>query len=113
QALLLSAIVSSTDAAAVFLLLRVGGISLRDRVRSTLEIESSTNDPMAILLTLGLVELAIGKGSDAPALAMAITFAKQMGIGAVIGAIGGFIVVQVINRVELERGLYPLMVLGL
>ncbi len=113
HALLLSAIVSSTDAAAVFFLLRVGRINLRDRVRSTLEIESSTNDPMAILLTLGLVELAVGIGSETPALSMAITFAKQMGIGAITGAIGGFVIVQIVNRVELERGLYPLMVLGL
>ena len=69
QSFLLGAVVSSTDAAAVFFLLRVGGIHLRDRVRSVLEVESGCNDPMAIFITVTLVELiAMGdaaRGRDA------------------------------------------------
>ncbi len=113
EGLLLGAIVSSTDAAAVFFLLRVGGIHLRDRVRSTLEIESGTNDPMAIFLTLALVGMLAGGGDAVGFGALALSFALQMGIGGAAGALGGWLIVQAVNRVELERGLYPLVVLGL
>jgi cell volume regulation protein A len=112
--MLIGAIVSSTDAAAVFFLLRVGGITLRDRVRSTLEIESSSNDPMAIFLTLTLVEvIAQGASSDALTWALAQSFLLQMGLGALAGLVGGRLIVRTVNRVDLEQGLYPIVVISL
>lgn len=115
EALLLGAILGSTDAAAVFFLLRVGGITLRDRVRSTLEIESGTNDPMAIFLTLILVELAVsGLFSEALSWELLRRFGVQIALGGVMGALGGYALVQTINRLEfIERGLYPLLSLSL
>ncbi|MBF0373819.1 MAG: potassium/proton antiporter [Alphaproteobacteria bacterium] len=111
--LLLAAIVSSTDAAAVFFLLRVGGIHLRDKIRSTLEIESGSNDPVAILLTLVLAEMAVG-GIDAvePA-AMALTLVASLAGGLAAGAVGGFLIVGVVNRFRLDAGLVPVVVLAL
>ena len=114
QALLMGAIVSPTDAAAVFFLMRVGGITVRDRVRATLEIESGTNDPMAIFLTATLVAVLAGEGAGASlGWSLAESFALQLGLGAAFGAVGGLAIVQAVDRVELEPGLYPLVVLGL
>jgi cell volume regulation protein A len=114
EALLLGAIVSSTDAAAVFLLLRVGGITVRDRVRSTLEIESGSNDPIAILLTVSLVEIvAGGAGGERPVLGVLRTFAVDGSIGIALGIAGGFAIVQAVNRIRLDAGLYPVLVLAL
>ncbi|HET6468567.1 MAG TPA: potassium/proton antiporter [Geminicoccaceae bacterium] len=114
EALLMGAVVGSTDAAAVFFLLRVGGITLRERVRSTLEIESGSNDPMAIFLTITLVELLLERHGEAElAWTLARTFVLQFGVGAALGLAGGWLIVQVVNRVELEQGLHPLVVLSL
>jgi len=113
EALLVGAVVGSTDAAAVFFLLRVGGITVRERVRATLEVESGSNDPMAILLTLTLVTLLVEGWTDEPALALAGFFAQQFGLGIALGLAGGWLIAQIVNRVDLEPGLYPLMVLSL
>jgi potassium/hydrogen antiporter len=114
EAFLMGAIVSSTDAAAVFFLLRVGGITIRDKVRSTLEVESGSNDPMAIFLTIMFVELII---ADAPISGMTTEFlagfGMQMGLGLALGLAGGYLIVQLINRIELEGALYPIIVLGM
>ena len=111
EALLVGAVVSSTDAAAVFFLLRVGGITIRERVRSTLEIESGSNDPMAILLTVLLVELATAPEAATPA-AMALAFVAQLGGGALGGLVGGALLVAFINLARLESGLNPVVSLA-
>ncbi|WP_051340225.1 potassium/proton antiporter [Azospirillum halopraeferens] len=108
EALLVGAVVSSTDAAAVFFLLRVGGITIRERVRSTLEIESGSNDPMAILLTVMLVELATTPEAGTPT-GIALMFATQLGGGALGGIIGGALLVAFINMARLESGLNPVV----
>ncbi len=113
QSFLLGAVVSSTDAAAVFFLLRVGGIQLRDRVRSVLEVESGLNDPMAIFLTVTLVELiTLGIPEAGITATFVLTFVQQMGLGLVLGLAGGFLIVRLVNRLELETGLYPIVVLA-
>src|SRR5690606_9352061 len=110
EALLMGAIIRSTDAAAVFFLLRVGGITFRDRVRSTLEVESSSNDPAAIFLTITRVEFITGNPSlDNPTIGLALALLQQMGLGAVLGLAGGFLIAQTVNRIDLEQGLYPLL----
>lgn len=113
HAFLLGAIVSSTDAAAVFFLLRVGGIHLRDRVRSVLEVESGCNDPMAIFLTLTLLELMTANAPEANvSLTFAVAFVREIGLGFVLGLAGGFLIVRLVNRLDLESGLYPVVVLA-
>lgn len=114
EGLLLGSIVASTDAAAVFFLLRTGGINIRDKVRSTLEVESGTNDPMAIFLTAALVSImASGQGLDDAGLDLIQSFAKQIGLGLVLGLGGGVLIVQIIRLVPVERGLAPIFVLAL
>src|SRR5664279_2934382 len=86
EALLVGAVVASTDAAAVFLLVHAQGLRLRPRVGATLEVESGTNDPFAVFLTLMLVELiSIGESS---AWHVALEFGREAVLGAVIGVIG-------------------------
>jgi potassium/hydrogen antiporter len=114
-AALLGAIIASTDAAAVFFLLRVGGLHLRERVRATLEVESGSNDPMAILLTVTLIELILSASGDLSALTLAFftSFSLQMGLGLLLGVSCGWLIAQGLNRIDLEPGLYPVIILGL
>ena len=114
-ALLLGSIVGSTDAAAVFFLLRVGGIQIRERVRATLEIESSSNDPTAIFLTVTLIETILSGATGPQDLSWGFLreLALQMGLGALLGLGFGFLMVYAINIVRLEAGLYPIVIVGL
>ncbi|NEV64119.1 potassium/proton antiporter [Thiorhodococcus minor] len=107
QGLLLGAIVGSTDAAAVFSVLRSQGLELKQRVGATLEIESGSNDPMAVFLTVVLIELLLGDAGN-PGLFILKELVYQMGLGALIGIAGGFGIVWLINRLEMSPGLYPL-----
>jgi cell volume regulation protein A len=108
QGLLIGAIVGSTDAAAVFSLLQTSGTQLKERVASTLEIESASNDPMAIFMALALIGVlaAGGTGLDADVL---IEFFKQFGIGLLVGWLGGRLLGALINRLNLVTALYPLL----
>lgn len=114
QGFLLGAITASTDAAAVFFLLRVGGITVRERVRSTLEIESGSNDPIAIFLTLTLVEFLAGHSSAGEfTFGFLAEFVRQIGFGTVLGVLGGLLTAQVVNRTDFEPALYPIVVLAM
>jgi cell volume regulation protein A len=104
EALLMGAVVASTDAAAVFLLINAGGLRLRPRVRSTLEVESGTNDPFAVFLALLLVEiLSVGGQSWSHVF---VTLFRDVALGCVIGYGGGRIITLVLNRVSLAQGLH-------
>ncbi|WP_298368337.1 potassium/proton antiporter [uncultured Bradyrhizobium sp.] len=104
ESLLVGAVVASTDAAAVFLLVHTQGLRLRPRVGATLEAESGTNDPFAIFLTLMLVEfISIGQSSASH---IAMEFIQEAVLGAIIGVIGGRLVVIALNHVALPQGLH-------
>ena len=112
EGLLLGAIIAPTDAAAVFFLLRVGGITLRDRVRSTLEIESGSNDPIAIILTVSLVGFMTGAAYRRGARARPPRRGRSSSSASArsFGLAGGYVIVQLVNRTSLEPALYPIMV---
>ncbi len=109
EGILIGAIVGSTDAAAVFSLLRNAGVHINRRLKSVLEIESASNDPMAIFLTVGLLEVLVNDMKLG--VGMLQLFVMQMGIGALVGLGMGWLSVVVVNRIKLvASGLYPIMV---
>lgn len=111
-AFLLGSLVASTDAAAVFLLLRQQGIRLKDEVSNTLEVESGINDPMAIFLALTVTGIMLSAGQAQPALSTATVFVQQFGIGALLGLAGGRLLTFIYDRIELELGLNPIFALA-
>ena len=112
EALLIGAIASSTDAAAVFALLRAKGVSLKGNLKPLLELESGSNDPMAIFLTIGIIQWiqnSISNPAD-----LLLLFVMQMGIGFIIGWVMSKVSLLLINRLKLGYdGLYPVLALAL
>jgi cell volume regulation protein A len=109
--LLLGAIVSSTDAAAVFSVLRSKQVSLRGQIKPLLELESGSNDPMAVFLTVGLIQVLSNPKDSFGSLALLFLF--QMGIGAAFGWGLGKAMVVILNRLKLGyEGMYPVLLLA-
>ncbi len=112
EGFLLGAVVSSTDAAAVFSILRTKRASLKGILRPLLELESASNDPMAVFLTIGAITLLLNPGLSP--LIMIPLFIQQMVVGGLIGYGMGKAMVYLINRLKLEfEGLYPVLTLAL
>ena len=108
-AFLLGSIVASTDAAAVFALLRDSGTRLNDRVASTLEIESGVNDPMAVFLTVAMIEV-IRSGAATPDFALLVSLVQQFGLGVIIGVGAGYLLSRMVQTVHVGEGLYALLI---
>lgn len=104
EGLLIGAIVASTDAAAVFFLLGAGGLRLQRRVQTMLHIESGTNDPMAVFMTIALVEILAAGGTFT--WASLVLFGQQLVLGASLGVASGLAMSWVVNRVGLPAGLH-------
>ncbi len=112
EGVLLGSIVASTDAAAVFLVLRHQNVRLPRPVESVLEVESGINDPMSVFLTVA-VTTALAAGQGLPAASVAMDFVTQMGAGALIGTGFGAGAAWLLNRVRLaSTGLYPVLTLA-
>lgn len=110
--LLLGSIVGSTDAAAVFNVLRNSGIKLNERVGGTLEIESGANDPMAILLVIVLVQLSVDAAQVTSFFSFTLLFLQQFGFGAIGGLMGGYLLSALLSRINLGDGLFGLLILA-
>ncbi len=111
ESFLIGAIVSSTDAAAVFAVLRSSNVGLKEPLRPLLELESGSNDPMAVFLTVGLIEII--KDPGRPLLTMIPHFLQQMVIGLALGYLMARLFIRIVNRINLDyEGLYPVLCLG-
>lgn len=112
EGLLLGAVISSTDAAAVFSILRSRSVGLKGNIRPLLEFESGSNDPMAYFLTVSLIDLV--KDPEASVLALIPKFFIGMIIGGVCGFFAGRLMTWMINKIRLEvEGLYPVLILAM
>jgi potassium/hydrogen antiporter len=112
ESLLLGSIVSSTDAAAVFSILRSKNLALKAKLRPTLELESGSNDPMAYVLTIAFLSLVVNQ--DQGAGSIVLLFFQQMILGGLLGYGFGVLSKFVINKIQFEfDGLYPVLVIAL
>jgi len=110
--LLIGAIISSTDAAAVFNVLRSKNVSLKKNLKPVLELESGSNDPMAIFLTIGMIELILEPSTGFWNLFW--LFVMQFGIGIILGVAMGYAIVFLINKIKFSyEGIYPVLFLAL
>lgn len=111
ESLLIGSIVSSTDAAAVFAVLRSKNVGLKEPLKPLLELESGSNDPMAVFLTIGFIELINNPGRSMWTLIP--LFFQQMLLGLLIGYLMGKLFIFVVNRIKLDyEGLYPVLCFG-
>lgn len=110
EAMLIGAIVSSTDAAAVFGVLRGGGLQLEPKLQSTLEVESCANDPMAIILTLGAIEGMVS--GDGLSWNLLFEVPLQLVIGAVVGLSVGHVFRYLLTARLSASGLYPVLTIA-
>ncbi|MDG4946454.1 potassium/proton antiporter [Weeksellaceae bacterium KMM 9713] len=112
ESMLLGSIVSSTDAAAVFSILRSKSLALKKNIRPTLELESGSNDPMAYVLTIAFLSLVVNQDQDI--ISVIPVFFQQMILGAVAGFGFGRLSKLIINKIKLGiEGLYPVLVIAL
>jgi len=112
ESLLLGSIVSSTDAAAVFSILRSKSLALKKNLRPTLELESGSNDPMAYVLTIAFLSLVLNQ--DQGIISVIPLFLKQMILGGIAGFVFGKLSKLIINKIKLDfEGLYPVLVIAL
>ena len=107
--LLMAAIVGSTDAAAVFSLMRSSGVRLNSRILATLELESGCNDPMAILLVSALIGLIMNPAETGFA-EMTTLLARQLGLGLLFGYLAGKALARILERISLAEGLYAILI---
>jgi cell volume regulation protein A len=112
MALLIAAVMSSTDSASVFAILRSKRLGLKQNLRPLLELESGSNDPMAYILTIMLIQINMGGGSGFGE--VAVTFIQQMGIGAIAGYLLGRGATYIINRINVgNKSLYSVLLLSI
>ncbi|MBB3106083.1 cell volume regulation protein A [Psychrobacter luti] len=109
--LLMAAIVGSTDAAAVFSLLRNGGVKLNDRVQATLELESGANDPLAILLVTGLIALNVDPAGQTVFGFLGLLL-QQLSFGLGMGLLFGYLLSRLLPKVHLAEGMYAILILS-
>ncbi|MDE4456068.1 MULTISPECIES: potassium/proton antiporter [unclassified Psychrobacter] len=109
--LLMAAIVGSTDAAAVFSLLRNGGVKLNDRVQATLELESGANDPLAILLVTGLIALNVDPAGQT-VLGFLGLLLQQLSFGLGMGLLFGYLLARLLPKILLAEGMYAILIMS-